>query len=313
MGPEPEKPLWDRTMPRVPGDPDSLEAYVANNESKHKLKLDNQARMIWLDSLRKKTPYSVVYIHGFHASQEEGDPVHEQFAITFGCNLYLARLSDHGIDTTDALLYYTVDRQWASAKEALAIGKSLGEKVIVMSTSTGGTLALALAAEFPEDVFALINLSPNITIKDGLAWIGNNPWGLQIGKLVKGENIYAAGEDSLYNQYWSNPFRIEAAVQLEEMLEDKMNKETFSKIKCPSLSLYYYKNEQEQDDAVGVQSIIEMNNQLGTPDALKSAVAIPNAGNHVIGSYIRSKDLESVQNEISKFTIEKLKLKPVIE
>ncbi|HRI78428.1 MAG TPA: hypothetical protein PLR06_02740 [Cyclobacteriaceae bacterium] len=236
-----------------------------------------------------------------------------QTAIIFDCNLYLARLADHGVDTTDAMLYYTVDRSWESAKQALAIGKALGEKVIIMSTSTGGTLALALAAEFPDDVYALINMSPNVKINDPLAWIGNNHWGAQIGKMVKGESIYAAGEDSLYNQYWSNPFRIEAAAELEEMVEDKMTAETFKKVKCPSLSLYYYNNEKQQDQTVAVKAIIEMNKQLGTPDSLKEAIAIPNAGDHVMGSYIKSKDLEGVQREIRKFAIEKLKLKPVSE
>ncbi len=28
------------------------------------------------DSLKEKTEYAVVYLHGFSASQEEGDPVH---------------------------------------------------------------------------------------------------------------------------------------------------------------------------------------------------------------------------------------------
>ena len=35
---------------------------------------------------------SVVYLHGFSASQEEGDPVHYDFAQKFGCNLFLAAL-----------------------------------------------------------------------------------------------------------------------------------------------------------------------------------------------------------------------------
>ena len=114
---------------------------------------------------------------------------HRRFAKEFGCNLFLSRLADHGIDTTEALLQFTPDRVWESAKEALAIGKKLGDKVIVLSTSTGGTLALMLAAEYPQDVFALINLSPNIAINDGAAFILNDPWGLQIARMVMGGNV----------------------------------------------------------------------------------------------------------------------------
>ena len=100
----------------------------------------------------------------------------------------LSRLADHGIDTTEALLQFTPDRAWESAKEALAMGKKIGDKVILLSTSTGGTLALMLAAEYPEDVFALINLSPNIAINDGAAFLLNDPWGLQIARMVMGGN-----------------------------------------------------------------------------------------------------------------------------
>ncbi|WP_053403848.1 hypothetical protein [Persicobacter sp. CCB-QB2] len=43
-----------------------------------------------------------------------------------------------------------------SAKRAISIGKQLGEKVLVMSTSTGGTLGLYLAANNPEMIDALV-------------------------------------------------------------------------------------------------------------------------------------------------------------
>ena len=154
IGPEPDQPTWDPTMPTVPQEAAQLEKYVAAHEAQHTIKPDNEARMIWAYSTKKKTEYSVIYIHGFSASQGEGDPVHKQFAKTFGCNLYLARMADHGIDTTEQLLYFTPDRWWKSAKEALAIGTALGDKVIVMRTSTGASFSLILAGEYQQDVYA---------------------------------------------------------------------------------------------------------------------------------------------------------------
>jgi len=50
--------------------------------------------------------------------------------------------------------------------------------------------------------------------------------------------------------------------------------------------------------------------QLSTPESLKRQVAIPNAENHVLGSPIKSKDVENVKKEIEKFAIEILKLSP---
>lgn len=310
-GPTPEKPKWDKTVITVPSDPAELETYIAAQESKHKLKHDNEARIIWADSSKKKTKFSVVYLHGFSASQKEGDPIHTQFAKEFGYNLYLARMADHGVDTTEQLLYFTGDRWWRSAKEALAIGKAIGENVILMSTSTGGTLSIMLAAEYPDDVYAMINMSPNIAVNDPNAWLLNNPWGLQIARAVVGSNYMESKSDSARQRFWNNKYRLEAVVQMQEMLEDKMNKSTFEKVKCPSLTLYYYKNEQEQDPTVKVSAMLEMNAQLGTPDSLKVAVPIPNAGNHVIGSYLVPGDLVTVSAEARKFAMEKLGLKPI--
>ena len=55
--------------------------------------------------------------------------------------------------------------------------------------------------------------------------------------------------------------------------------------------------------------MLEMNKQLGTPDNLKEAIAIPNAGVHVIGSSLVSKDVEGVYKEMEKFAIEKIGMK----
>ena len=311
LGPTPASPAWDRSPIVVPSIPSELETYITDEEGRHRIKPDNEARIIWADSTKSKTKYSVVYLHGFSASQKEGDPIHLQFAKEFGCNLYLARLADHGIDTTEQLLYFTGDRWWRSAKEALAIGKSIGDKVILMTTSTGGTVALMLAAEFPEDVFAMINMSPNIAVNDPSAWLLNNPWGLQIARKVLGSDYNTIQYDSARQIYWNAKYRIESLVQMQEMIEDKMNKSTFEKVKCPTLTLYYYKNEQEQDPTVKVSAMLTMHKQLGTPDSLKEAVPVPNAGAHVIGSYLVSKDLETVNAEAKKFAIEKLGMKPV--
>ncbi len=311
LGPAPERPRWDKNPVTVPSEPLALEEYIATQESKHKLKPDNEARIIWADSTKKKTRYSVVYLHGFSASQKEGDPVHLQFAKEFGCNLYLARLADHGVDTTEQLLYFTADRWWQSSKESLAIGKAIGENVILMSTSTGGTMAILLAAEYPDEVYAMINMSPNIAVNDANAWLLNNPWGLQIARAVLGSDYQVIKYDSARQIYWNSKYRIESLVQMEEMLEDKMNKSTFEKVSCPSLTLYYYKNEKEQDPTVKVSAMLEMHKQLSTPDSLKVAVPVPNAGFHVIGSYLVSKDLETVNAEAKKFAIEKLGMSPV--
>ena len=80
-----------------------------------------------------------------------------------------------------------------------------------------------------------------------------------------------------------------------------MNENSFVKIKQPTLVLYYYKDEKNQDNVVKVSAIKEMFDHLGTKDNKKKMVAIPNAGNHVLGSPILSHDIISPQNEIASF------------
>lgn len=308
-GPAPSTPAYSTEMPKVPSDFDSLEKYIQLQESKHRIKPDNEARIVWYDSIPKKTEYAIVYLHGFSASQEEGNPVHRNIAKKFGCNLYLSRLSDHGIDTIENMVNLTVDNYWNSAKEALAIGSQIANKVILMGTSTGGTFALMLAAAYPDKVNGLILLSPNIEINEPNASVLNNHWGLQIARWVKGgNNVYSTDQRPEYRKYWYANYRLEAAVQLQELLETKMNKSTFEKVKAPTLVLYYYKDENHQDEVVKVSAILNMYEELGS--AIKEKKAIPNAGDHVIGSSLKSNDVEGVENTITNFLREKLRLSP---
>jgi pimeloyl-ACP methyl ester carboxylesterase len=310
-GPAPSSPTYPKEMPVVPAAATALENYIQNNEAQHKLKPDNEARIVWAnDSLKNKTDYAIVYLHGFSASQAEGDPVHKNIASSFGCNLYLSRLAEHGIDTTEPMMNLTADNYWESAKQALAIGKQLGNKVILMGTSTGGTSALQLAAEYPNDVAALLLLSPNIAINNDKAYLLNNHWGLTVARLVTG-NDHNISKDTrpVYKQYWYNRYPFNGTAALEEMLETAMVPETFAKIKQPTLLLYYYKDPIHQDSVVKVDEMLKMFDQLSTPPALKHKQAMPNTGDHVMGSYIKSHDVEGVQREVTRFMIEVLKIK----
>ena len=313
LGPKPAAPIYNNNLIQVPAEPAALEDYIRSKEAAHKVKPDNEARIVWAnDSTKAKTPYVIVYLHGFSASQEEGNPVHRNIAKQFGCNMYLARLSEHGIDTTDALVNMTATSLWESAKEAYAIGKQLGEKVILMGTSTGGTVALELASNF-EDVAGLVLYSPNIAINNPSAFLTNNPWGLQIARKVMGgkENVLKDRTDT-YKKYWNHQYRLEAVVELQELLETTMIPSHFNKIKCPLLTLYYFKDEKNQDPVVKVSAMKEMFEAVGTPANLKRMVPIPEAGNHVLASPIQSNDIVSVEKETALFLEQIVQLKKVI-
>ena len=300
LGPQPPKPVLNDVLPAV-ASIDALDSYITAMESPHKIKPNNQAKIIWADSSQSQTEYALVYLHGFSASQMEGDPVHQNIAKQFNCNLYLARLAEHGIDTTEDLMNLTADQYWESAKLAYAIGKQIGKKVILMSTSTGGTLALQLASVYPE-IAGLILYSPNIEVFNPSAPLLDNPWGLQIGRAVlKSNYVDIKYKDSAYPKYWNSHYRIEGVVALQNLLEATMTEATFKKIHQPTLALYYYKDEAHQDNVVKVKAIQKMMQQIATPANLKMEMAIPNAGNHVIASPIVSNDIVSVEKATAKF------------
>ena len=300
LGPQPPKPILNDVLPAV-ASIDALDSYITAMEAPHKIKPNNQAKIIWADSSQSQTEYALVYLHGFSASQMEGDPVHQNIAKQFNCNLYLARLAEHGIDTTEDLMNLTADQYWESAKLAYAIGKQIGKKVILMSTSTGGTLALQLASVYPE-IAGLILYSPNIEVFNPSAPLLDNPWGLQIGRAVlKSNYVDIKYKDSAYPKYWNSHYRIEGVVALQNLLEATMTEATFKKIHQPTLALYYYKDEAHQDNVVKVTAIQKMMQQIATPANLKMEMAIPNAGNHVIASPIVSNDIVSVEKATAKF------------
>lgn len=307
VGPKPNTPIYEKELPKVAALA-NLSAYINAQEAKHKIKPGNEAEIVWADSTKQtQTEYAIVYLHGFSASKEEGNPAHHYLAKALNANLYLARLADHGIDTVAPMQYFTADRLWQSAKEAYAIGKKLGKKVIIMGTSTGGTLALQLAAAYPE-VNSLVLLSPNIVINDKNAWMLNDPWGLQIArKVVGGDERKVDGRTAAYKKYWYTNYRLESLVELEELLETAMTPALFAQVKQPALMLYYYKNEKEQDPVVRVDAMLKMFDELGTPTDQKQKIALPNAGNHVLGSAITSKDIPGVQKAMDGFIAERLK------
>jgi len=313
-GPAPEVPNLNGKLPEVSSDLIQLEKEIIENEESQKnVKPDNEARIVWANSTNKqKTPYAIVYLHGFSASQEEGNPLHRDFAERYGCNLYLARLYGHGLNEKEAMVDLTPENLMESAKYAVAVGKQLGEKVILMSTSTGGTLSLYIAGENP-DIAGLILYSPNIDLYDRSATILNKNWGLQIARLVMGGNYMINKRESSPASYWTKKYRLEALISLRSLLDATMQEEVFEKIKQPVFLGYFYKNEEVHDKVVSVPAMLEMYDQIKTPVESKRKIAFKEVGDHCLANRFKSKDLDKVKKETFRFAEEVLKLTPKIQ
>lgn len=290
----------------IPDDLSKLEAYIAQKESAYKLKEGTQARIIWNgDSTQRETEYALVYLHGFRASHPEGDPVHKTIARYFGYNLYLSRLEEHGIDTKYPLLHLTEEKLLRSARFAIETGKRLGKKIVLMGTSTGGSLALYLAShpDFKHHINSVILYSPLIRfygIKEQLLMypVSRKALGIIPGKkylIESGPTTYA--EDRI----WNNCYTVAGALALGSFIQHWMNKEVFQKVQCPVFIGYYYKNRSERDKVISISAIQNMAKNLRTRTEHIKMTNFPEAQNHVICSSLVSKSVDNVVSRTQSF------------
>ena len=311
LGPKPASPQLLKPTLALSVSLPILEQEITVSEKQVKgIKPENEAKIVWADSSKKvKTKVAMLYLHGFGASEKEGYPTNTDLADTFDCNLYLARLSEHGINVgDDNFLNFTADNYYQSGEKALNIAKQLGDSVVIVATSAGAAMGLFLVSRHPE-VKALLMYSPAIKLYKKEAAMMPGPWGLQIAKWVTGKEhndwVY---KNQNHGKYWTNHQRFEGVVQFSVFLKETMTPSTFGQVKCPVFMGYYYRDEENQDKVVSVDAMQEMFEQLGAPQYLKRKVDFPNANNHVIATSFLSDAWQDVEMESIKFMRDVVKM-----
>ncbi len=156
----------------------ALPAWLADAEQTAGVRDPDVAKRIVFAGDTVRTAYSVVYLHGFSATRQETAPLPEDVARALSANLFETRLAGHGLpgDSMGAV----AARDWlVDANEGLAIGQQLGDSVIVIGTSTGGTLAVWLATRPVEDrtaIHSIVLISPNFGPRDKASAVLTMPW-----------------------------------------------------------------------------------------------------------------------------------------
>jgi len=287
--------------PAIPDAPAALEAFVSENESKQaNIKPGNMAHIVWADSSKTVTPYSMVYLHGFSASHEEGGTVHDRLAEKFGMNTYYARMAFHGIEGREGMSELTAETYFASALEAVAIGKKIGEKVILVGTSTGATLGLPIMA-YDQDIYAGIFYSPNIALANENTKLMTKPFGMTLAESINGGEYFSFVAPEGAEQYWTCEYSLSAVRELQELIDATMTEEIFEKIEQPVLFCSYYKNEEMQDRVVSVAAMRTCMEQLSTPEKFKIFKELPTTEAHAMCSQYHSKDINAPYDESVKF------------
>ncbi|MEM8814937.1 MAG: alpha/beta fold hydrolase [Pseudomonadota bacterium] len=256
-----------------------------------------EKRLRWHAAKGTQTEYAVVYLHGFSGSRQEIAPVPELVADTLGANLFETRLSGHG-HRSEALAGTRAEDWLADGVEALAVGKALGQRLVVIGTSTGASLALALA-EHPRfaAIDTLILLSPNHGPRDPASVWLTRPFGPQIARALVGE--YRGFEPANERQalFWSTRYPTAALVEMMRLV-DLANAQTPA-ARVPKALLLYSPG----DRVVSVEKLLAAFDTL--PAAVKASHAMESTddpGQHVVaGDILAPANNAEVAERISSF------------
>ena len=140
--------------------------------------------------------------------------------MALGANLYYARLAGHGRDG-DAMAESSVNAWINDCAEAMAIGRAIGDRVVVIATSTGAAIATwaATRPDLSDRVAAMILISPNYGVQAGGAFILTMPWGKQIAEMVMGKERSFPVENELHGKLWTSRYPSSAILPMAAMTE----------------------------------------------------------------------------------------------
>ena len=225
--------------------PADLPAWLATREAAvPDLRAGEEKRIVWAGQPGAKTPLAVVYLHGFSASSEEIRPVPDQVAQALGANLFFTRLAGHG--RNGAAMAEPTAQDWIEdTAEALAIGQRLGDRVLVIATSTGGTLAAMAARDgrLNGGLAGVVLISPNFGLRPWAGRILDLPWAEVWGPVVAGAERSFAPQNATHAAHWTTTYPTAALFPMAALVRHARAQD-YSTAKAPLLLI------QSPDDQV---------------------------------------------------------------
>jgi alpha-beta hydrolase superfamily lysophospholipase len=224
----------------VVGKAADLDGYLREREALHSpIKPELAKAVLWNDpAARDRTPLSLVYLHGFSASRKDITPVVERLASTFAANAFLTRLAAHGRMTSGEFATVTAQDWLDDAREALAVGRRIGDRVILIGTSTGALLATMVALEDNSPrIAALVLLSPNFGLRDWRTQFISGPLGPLLARILVGTKYSFHPDTSGHAQFWTSRYPSHAIVALMNLVNHARSLR-LGNLEIPTLILY---------------------------------------------------------------------------
>jgi len=231
-----------------------VDPYLQEQEARFDdIRPGNQKRVIWHGLEEVPTGLSIVYLHGFSASSEEIRPVPDRVAEALGANLVFARFRGHGRDG-DAMAEARAGDWMADVAEALAIGRKVGQEVIVIATSTGGTVAAVAAHDqgLMRDVKGIAFVSPNFGLKAAGAPLLTLPGARYWVPLVAGRTRSFEPQNEGHAREWTTSYPMEAVMPLAALVKHAAGLE-YGAVSVPAL--FYYSDEDAVLDAGATDAV----------------------------------------------------------
>lgn len=223
-----------------------------------------EKRIIWHGATGVQTDLAVVYIHGFSATSEEIRPVPDRVAEALGANLYFTRLTGHGRDGA-AMAAATVGDWMHDVAEAYAIGHRLGREVLVISTSTGATLAAATALDpqMSKRIKGHVFVSPNFGLANPagalLGWPAARYW----APLLVGAERSFETRNADHARFWTTRYPTVATMPMAAIVKH-IRAQDMARVKLPALFLF-----SDEDKVVSPRATREVAARWGAPAILQ--------------------------------------------
>ena len=249
----------DTTLDSVELPPD-LDAYLKDSEGRYTDIVPGTEKTIaWAGEKGRKTPLSIIYLHGFSASRQETVPLTDRIASTLGANLFYTRFAGHGRGGA-AMAEGSVNDWLNDAYEALEIGRRLGDRVIVVGVSTGGSVATWLGSlDSAQDIAAIVTISPNFGPIDWRSDILLWPWGEALANLIVGEEYSWEAQNEGHERYWTHRYPTKALLTMMGLAHLARSLE-LEAIETPILTLY-----SKEDRLVSPRQIERAFQRIGSP------------------------------------------------
>lgn len=254
-------------------------AYLSRREAAvQNIRPGLQKEIVWNDPAAKaKTPLAIVYIHGFSASKGELRPLPDNVAKALGANLFYTRLTGHGQDG-EAMATASVNDWINDYAEAIAIGRLIGDRVVVITTSTGGSLATWAASQpsLLEGVAAAVMVSPNYGLAASGSALLTMPWGKEIAELLIGPERSFPPLNERHAKLWTTRYPTAAVIPLAAVT--KLAYETpVETVKIPALFIF-----SDNDKVVRPDRTREIAGRWGAAHELVPVERSDDPHNHVL-------------------------------